>query len=113
MDENDDAFPSLFKETQTVNKLSFELYKVPDQLDYVCDLANQLIFTKEPSKVLKESYSPELINHIDAESMREYAAQMSLSKAKILLCAKDLFNAAEGSKDTWFKTVYKVVEKPS
>lgn len=43
------VLPSLFEETQTVNKLGFGLYKVPDQLDFVCDLATTLLFTKDPS----------------------------------------------------------------
>ena len=63
--------------------------------------------------MLKETYSPELINFIDAESMREYAKQLSYSNAKVVLCAKDIVKTSEVSKDAWFKTAYKVVEKPT
>ena len=55
----------MFRETQTVNKLSFDLFKVPDQLDSVCDLANALIFTHDCTLVVKDSYSPELYRDID------------------------------------------------
>ena len=41
-----DGPPGLFRETQTANQLDFDLFKVLDQLDFVCDLANRLLFTK-------------------------------------------------------------------
>ena len=49
-----------------------------------------MIFTSDPSQVVKEAYCPELIRTIDESDLREYAALLSFEHAKIILCGKEL-----------------------
>ena len=77
-------------ETQTVNQLSYDLYKVPDQLDSVCELSTALIFTHDCTQVVKDSYSPELYRTIDQNDIIEYAQHLSYENAKIVLCGKNI-----------------------
>ena len=107
-----------------MNKLNFDLYKVPEQLEYVCELANQMILVQDdPTQLLKRTYKPELIEHIDAEDLRDYAALITYEKAKIIIGGKDLLSkeAIVGvlgepltpiQKDHWFKTSYRLYQKP-
>ena len=40
-----------------MSNIGFEFYKIPDPLDNVCDLANELIFTKNIPNILRDTYS--------------------------------------------------------
>ena len=117
------SMPSLLKETQTVNQLAFELYKVPEQLDYVCELATALIHLKDPAQVVKETYCPDLIKTIDADDLREYAALLTYEKAKIVLAGKEVLSneavitslgtpLSEIKKDHWFHSKHRIYRKP-
>ena len=109
--------PTVFKETQTVNKLSFDLYKVPDHLDNACDLATALIFTHDCTKVVKDSYSPELYETIDRADIIEYARGLKYENAKVVICGSNLLARedvpdqpalTEILKDQYFKTSYRL-----
>lgn len=68
---------------------------MPDQLDFACELATTLLFTRDERKVIKESYSPELINYIDQADLCEYAGLMSFERAKIVIAGKDVLSRPE------------------
>ena len=57
-----------------MGELSFQYaYKVPDQMDNVCELATSLIFTEDIVRLIKDSYSETLINKIDMNEIRNTA----------------------------------------
>ena len=53
------------------------------------------MFTREPERVIKETYSPELIREINQEDIRAFAAEMSFNKAKVVLAGKNLLSRDE------------------
>lgn len=54
-----------------MGELSFRYaYKVPDQMDNVCELATAIIFTEDTSQIIRNSYSETLIDKIDIEEIR-------------------------------------------
>ena len=57
-----------------MGELSFQYaYKVPDQMDNVCELATSIIFTEDIVRLIKDSYSETLINKIDMNEIRNTA----------------------------------------
>ena len=97
---------------------------MPDQLDNVCDLATQMLFAKNVSQVVKETYSPELVRAIDQIDLSAHADLISIARAKIVLAGKDLLSKADVlaglgeplgpiAKDKYFKTVHRVFRKPT
>ena len=54
-----------------MGELSFRYaYKVPEQMDNVCELATAIIFTEDTSQIIRNSYSETLIDKIDIEEIR-------------------------------------------
>ena len=97
--------------------MSFDLYKVPDQLENVCDLATALIFTHDCTKVVKDSYEPELYEAIDHSDIIEYARGLNYENAKVVICGNNLLSRedipgqpalTEILKDQYFKTSYRL-----
>ena len=115
---------SVLTETKTMGELSFKYaYKVPDQMDNVCELATQIIFSDDISKILRSSYSETLIDQIEIDEIREIASKMTYESCKVVLSGKnaikmiqdqgDFVSLRPQQKDTWFKTAYTVIKKPA
>lgn len=54
-----------------MGNISFEYYKVPDQLDNVVNLSLEMIFSKRPERLLKDTYSEHLIYKIDQQEIAQ------------------------------------------
>ena len=54
-----------FRELKIMSEIGFSFYKVPDQMDNVCDVANEMIFTPDISKVIKDVYPDTCVEEID------------------------------------------------
>ena len=96
-------------------------YKVPDQMDNVCDLATALIFTEDISQVIKETYTDNLIGVVDLEDIKATLETMTYKSCKVAISGKDIcsksflneFQIVEPlRKDKWFKTTHVVIQKP-
>ena len=78
---------------------------------------------KDPTQVVKETYTPELIKTIDADDLREYAALLTYDKAKIIMAGKEILSnneviqslgapLSEIKKDHWFRSSHRLYRKP-
>ena len=57
-----------------MGELSFKYaYKVPDQMDNVCELSTSMIFTENLKFLIRNSYSETLIDNIDLAEIRNTA----------------------------------------
>ena len=57
-----------------MGELSFKYaYKVPDQMDNVCELSTSIIFTENLKFLIRNSYSETLIDNIDLVEIRNTA----------------------------------------
>ena len=72
--------------------------------------------------IVKETYSPKIIENIDFEDIAKFAERMTLENCKIFLGGKDLLSKQEivngfesisaQKKEPWFKTIYQIHQKP-
>ena len=80
--------------------LSFNYsFKVPDQMDNVCEIATSIIFTEDISKVIKETYTDNLIYEIDLKDVKETLELMTYEACKVTLQGKNLCERYEKSKE--------------
>lgn len=80
--------------------LSFNYsFKVPDQMDNVCEIATSIIFTEDITKVIKETYTDNLIYEIDLRDVKETLELMTYESCKITLQGKNLCERYEKSKE--------------
>ena len=57
-----------------MGELSFKYaYKVPDQMDNVCELSTSMIFTENLKLLIRNSYSETLIDNIHLAEIRNTA----------------------------------------
>jgi len=104
-----------------MSDIGFKYYKVPEAMDNVCDIAGEMIFTKDISKILKDTYPDTSIDEVDMKLFKSLVNELTPDKAKIVISGKNLIHNAElfgSSKDfnapkteKWFKTKYLIVDK--
>ena len=54
-----------FKEMQTISNLAWNMYVAPDNQEHACSLSQAMIHTQDLSKVIKQTYSENVIEKID------------------------------------------------
>lgn len=59
-------------------------------MDHVCDLANEMFFTRDLTKLLKEVYSDVVVDDVEIPYIVNLLSEMTLERAKIVISAKDL-----------------------
>jgi len=48
-----------------MSEIGFGFYKVPDPMDNVCELANEMIYTQDITKLIKDVYPDTCVQEID------------------------------------------------
>ena len=107
-----------FEETKNICSVGYKFFKIPDPINSVCELANELIFTKNLPAILKESYADFVIEEIPMEVIHELLDLFTIENAKITvfgknLLQKDMFKSQSQHIKTehWFKTKYIIIDK--
>lgn len=54
-----------FKELKVMSEIGFKYFKVPESIDNVCDIANEMLFTKDIRNILKDTYPDTCIEEVD------------------------------------------------
>ena len=75
--------------------IGFKYYKVPEAMDNVCDLAGEMIFTKDITKILKDTYPDTCIDEVDVNIFKALLVNLSVDKAKIVFSGKNLIHNEE------------------
>jgi hypothetical protein len=75
--------------------IGFKYYKVPEAMDNVCDIAGEMIFTKDISKILKDTYPDTCIDEVDMSLFKALMSNLTAEKAKIVISGKNLIHNAE------------------
>jgi len=75
-----------------MSEIGFSFYKVPDPLDNVCDLGNEMIFTQDMSKIVKDVYPDTCVEEIDMKWVKAFLSYLNLDNAKIIMSGKDLIH---------------------
>ena len=102
-----------------MSDIAFKYYKIPEPLDNVCDIATEMIFTADISKILKDTYGDRYLDEIDPKYIVDLLKKMTMGNCKIVIHGKnildeDKFKKAVGKKvktEVWFKTKYGLVKK--
>lgn len=71
-------------------------------MDNVCELATSLIFCNDITKIVRDSYSETLIDHINMAEIRATAENMTYQNCKVVLSGKNAIKMIEGLN---FKTI--------
>lgn len=98
-----------FKELKMMSEIGFKYFKIPDPLDNVCEIATEMIFTKNISKIIKDTYPDVVVEAISLEHVRKLLNQMTIEKAKIIMNGKNIlhlqyFAHHHVKTEKWFKT---------
>ena len=75
----------LFTETKTMSHLSFEVYQTQEAEDHTVAISQTLLYTLNPSKVLKEIYSVPIISEINVADIRSILSEFTYEKCKVTL----------------------------
>jgi secreted Zn-dependent insulinase-like peptidase len=54
-----------FRELKLMSEIGFKYYKIPDPMDNVCDLANEMFFSKDLRRILKDVYPDVCVDEVD------------------------------------------------
>lgn len=79
-----------FKELKVMCDIGFKYYKVPEPMDNVCDIANEMLFTKDISRILKDTYPDTCVEEVDMELLKGSLDNLTLEKSKIVFSGKNL-----------------------
>lgn len=106
-----------------MSKFTFDYYKVPDPLDNVQALADEMSllgrYPERYNKLLIDTYEETLFENVDIEEVVSLMDKITYQNAKIMISGKyvlesDLFKkGSKEIKEQWMKTKYKTVPKPS
>lgn len=105
-----------------MSQLSFKFFKVPDSTDNVCELADRLTFTQNVAKLLKDTYSDAIVEHISYEWLNEVLSKLTMENAKVMISGKNAISRLTDSagpalgpilKERWLKTKYQLFNKPT
>ena len=104
-----------------MSEIGFKYFKVTESIDNVCDIANEMLFTKDISKILKDTYPDTCIEEVDMGLLKGLLNGLTLEKSKIVISGKNfvqnesLFGHAADFKqpktEKWFKTKYFTIQK--
>jgi hypothetical protein len=98
-----------------MSDICFRYYKVPDPMDNVCDLANEMIFTQDIRNLVKDVYSDFCFESIEMSWVLNFLEGMNIKNAKIVVSGKDILGkigSGAGIKtEKWFKTKYSIIDK--
>lgn len=81
-----------FRELKIMSDIGFSYYKVPEPMDNVCDIANEMLFTKDLSRILKDTYPDSCIEEVDIKIVKSLLSQLTLERSKIVISGKNLVN---------------------
>lgn len=73
-----------------MSEIGFTFYKVPDPMDNVCELANEMIYTQDITKLIKNVYPDTCVEEIEMHWINQFLSRVSLENAKIIVSGKDL-----------------------
>ncbi len=79
-----------FKELKIMCDIGFKYYKVPEPMDNVCDIANEMLFTKDITRVLMDTYPDTCVEEVDMGLLKGLLNNMTLEKSKIVFSGKNL-----------------------
>lgn len=79
-----------FKELKVMSDIGFTYYKVPEPMDNVCDIANEMIFTNNLARILKDTYPDTCIEEIDMALLKGLLDNLTVEKSKIVFSGKNL-----------------------
>jgi secreted Zn-dependent insulinase-like peptidase len=81
----------LFEEAKKMSLLSFKYFKVPDPMDNVQALADEMSFTTRPEKLLVDTYGDAIVEEIDYSVIKEVLKHLSdFKNAKVVLSGKNI-----------------------
>jgi hypothetical protein len=83
-------------------------------MDFACDLASEMIFTRQPHLIVKHTYSDTVVEPMDLNYIKGLLNAMTVDNMKVIISGKELthgrtFNEdgeAEEFTEHWFKTKY-------
>jgi hypothetical protein len=79
-----------FCELEVMCENGFKYFKIADPMDNVCDLAGEILFTKNIAKVIKDTYADVVVTPIEVSYLTGLLSQMTLENTKILISGKNL-----------------------
>ena len=78
-----------------MKKLSFEYYKIPDQLDNASGLADELVqLASHPErlpKLIKDTYSESMFDSYNLQQVVDTMKLLTYQNAKIVIRSKNIF----------------------
>ena len=100
-----------------MSQLSFQHYKVPDALDNVQALADEMVLSSPEryNMLLLDTYSEAYIERVDIPEIADILKSFTMQNAKVIMSGKNLLNDFEEGdtlKEQYMKTKYKVIQKP-
>ena len=105
---------AFYSELKAMSAIGFKYFKVPDALDYVCDIASELIFTNDKAKVLKDVYPDVVLEEglISRTYLISLLDRFTLKDAKVVISGKKILSkehlhTKKGlhiKTEPWFKT---------
>ena len=105
-----------------MTKITFDFYKVPDPLDNVERLADEMcllgLYPERYPRLLVDTYEETLIENVDMKELDSILEMINYHNAKVMISGKkvlesDLFKTnSKEIKEQWMKTKYKLVTKP-
>ena len=122
MEKGGSEFP-LFEEIRRISQISYKYYKVPDPLDNVQTLADEMINlgqeTQRYSKLLKDTYSESVVENINLPEIIQILGDLTYENAKIIISSKKILKEGafpdlqdnEILQEKWMKTKYFKYEK--
>jgi secreted Zn-dependent insulinase-like peptidase len=84
-----------FRELKIMSDIGFSYYKVPEPMDNVCDIANELLFSKDLSKILKDTYPDSCLEELDMKLVKNLLNLMTVERSKIVINGKNLIHDEE------------------
>lgn len=75
-----------------MSDIGFTYYKVPDQMDNVCDIANEMLFTKDISKIMKDTYPDSCVEEIEMPPLKRLLDNLTVEKSKVVISGKNIIH---------------------
>ena len=111
-----------FKEQQKVGNFSWNVYQEQDTEELLDKLSQTMIHSKDPSRILKDTYKHSIIDKYEPERIKTVMSFLTYENCKIVLQAPDIVtkspcvikqsSLSEVLKEKWFGTKYKRFSRP-
>ena len=105
-----------------MSKITFDFYKVPDPLDNVERIADEMcllgLYPERYPRLIVDTYEETLIENVDMKELDTILEHINYHNAKVMISGKmvlesDMFKTdSKEIKEQWMKTKYKLVTKP-